>query len=712
MLFVSNPPLVQQHETLIKPCGFTNIAVVHASASAGVSTVGNAVANVDNGSKRRWLIFVDKKRGILGRTVVACPAQEDPPPGRRRSHNLVSRSTPGTSGRFISGREAAFLSGAVHLPLASDDRQNLVQSTTVAPGAQSQRPSELILHACRDDNYPRVRRSLPLLTDGAAGNAGTAALSALVEEVNTGGLGKHNAGKGALSPKPVRSAIIDDGRRDVRGCVPGGQSPGANSEGAEKTGGSSVTAGIGGQNNGANVEILLDGLIKPSLVAAPARGSKGVVFIDQPPSAASTAEGSTAMAKVAEGLHYTCADSPTDCGHKGQKPQASSHFNVQTAAQSWQLRFLRWGAGEAITLIENLYNPIALCVGTSDSSVFVLEEVQTKRRPLHRRKKRYRVSRLEGSRFSEWSDRGETKELLAASANQGAKIRNHKNPVGVSAGGLTCPDIESETDWDSSSTNTASSGSVEHGDQNTGGSSIEACTVKEASRRSTSQPRLRRSVKELVEVLNFSSSSALRRDFHRPSEHPVDMCVLRDGTIIIAYSRAAPLHDGVSIAESQGVLRTFPAHDNAGTPGRSGAREASSLDAMEMTVPETSAKLSEPSVYSDDDGWLVAEGLPVITGLVAGGGDAVYLSLCGARHDGAVTAIGSLSTRRPRPLRVDTRREDFRGRTKIERAAKQVGDEACANTGDNSDGAHGRGQFVRVASGYAAALTVDDKMNL
>ncbi|CAM9635014.1 unnamed protein product, partial [Hapterophycus canaliculatus] len=689
-----------QHEILVEPCGYTNVAVVQAPESTDQATIDNASKNAKKESKRRWLVYVDKKRGLLGRTVIACPAQDDPPPGRRRSYDTFARPTPGTSGKSISRRENTSLPGVVDLSLVSDDRQDLMQCNTNIPDVRSERSLEHSFQACRDNDSPKGRRSLPLLGENAAGTAGTGAWSATVEEGNIGGADKHVFMKDSTPPKAVHRAMIDGDWKTVRGSRCGGHSFGATAKDAEETGRSFDAAGIEGKNKRTNEDILLDGLSRPFLVAAPAQGSIGVFFIDQLPSAASAAERSSTTTAAAQGMPNTNGNNQVVHGDRRIPSRASPRLNLQTIAQYWQLRFLRWGARQAMTLVDKLYKPIALCVGSSDSSVFVLEEIQ-ERRSLHRGEERYRVSRLVGSCLSERLKHGEIKKPVAANSRQDA-----------STDGLALPDSsESETDWDSSSTDTENIMLVEHDNQDPAGSSIGACEVKKGSKRPTDRSRSRRSIMEFVQVLEFSSASILKRGMDRAPEQPVDLCVLRDGTIIVAFSRSTPLHDGVSIAESQGVLRAFPARDRSKIPGRSRAYEASSIHAVKKTVVETSVKSSESSLYFDDDSWLVAEKLPVITGLAACGGEAIYLALCGARHDGTVTAIGSLSTRRPYALRVDTRREDLRSR-KIAREGKENECKACTRVGNSSDVAHSREKFVSVVSGYAAALTVDDKMNL
>ncbi|CAM9316912.1 unnamed protein product, partial [Scytosiphon promiscuus] len=701
-----------QHEILVEPCGYSNIAIVRASETVHTAVAtGAAASNTGHKSKERWLIFVDKKRGLLGRTVVTCPVQDDTHPGRRRSLGLSARPTPpAVSSKSLSGRELAIIPRAVDLPQVSGGGHDVVQCRTIAPEVQSGRPSRNAVPGLRDGAHSKRRISLPLLTENAEDKSSAAAWSASAHEGIISGVGEHGIVKGAATLKPIYGTGVDDGQRTVGGSWQGGDSFGVIAGSEEETGSSFITADIEG-SKGSNAEILLNGLRSPCFVAVPVRGSKGVFFIDQAPLTSAGQSSSLSATTAADGPPGTHTGNQTLCGERSQ----------QTRAQSWQLRFLCWGAEQAITLVEDLHNPIAMCVGGSDSSVFVLEEMH-ERRPLHRGNKRYTVSRLVGSCFSEWFNNGEISNNFVASSRQ-PTTHNHEKRTrkdssepraqlrytapSVSSTELTFDESESETDWDSSSTISEISGLVEHRNQDMNASSIGACAVKKKSHRPTNRSRSRRTGLALVEVLEFSS---LARDGDRSPEHPVDLCVLREGTIVVALSRSAPLHDGVSIAESHGVLRAFPAHDEAKTPGYTDTRETSSMHVAEQTLAETSGTSYKYPVYFDGDGWVVAEGLPVITGLAAGGGDAVYLSFCGARHDGAVTAIGSLSIRRSCSLRV--RRDDFRGRTQIGSGGEAVESEPHARGGNNVQRVQSRGKFVRIASGYAAAVTVDDKMNL
>jgi len=138
----------------------------------------------------------------------------------------------------------------------------------------------------------------------------------------------------------------------------------------------------------------------------------------------------------------------------------------------------------------------------------------------------------------------------------------------------------------------------------------------------------------------------------------------------------------------------------------------------------TPAPLSKRYGYDADDSWLVVEGLPVVNGLAAGGGDAVYLSLCGARHDGTVTAVGCVSANlRRSPLQIDMWRGGFRyGEENRKRSEALSARDTVPTGGRNSrdvDGRNGGGDvhskpqnFVQVVSGFAVAVAVDKDMNL
>lgn len=498
------------------------------------------------------------------------------------------------------------------------------------------------------------------------------------------------------------------------------------------------------------VEILLRGLNRPSLVAA-AAGDKdgGVFFIDQiSPAVTADTTYVTAMAPAAV-KSKRCTLNQMARGAKINQTRAYGSVNCPRPAQTWQLRFLRWGSQQAMTLVENLCNPIGLCIRSSDLSVFVLEEVWPRRqcnidhgqdrypgdpRQHHRRQKRYRVCRLDGVCFSAWLA-NKTKRNSA-----GSEPHTHNGPVrrtmihlaGQESGATSAPadhtsspdDDQSETDWDHSSGTSEGDDFDSHVIRDAPVSSSRARS-KEYSSCRPARSRRGQAVVDFVEVLELKSPSTVQQDADRHPEQPVNLCVLTDGTIVLAFTRPVPLHDGTSVTENQSVIRAFPAADSSEKTRRGNIDAASSTDTLVATPVAASGlshKMDDPLVYNFDDSWLVAEGLPVVTGLAAGGGDAVYLSFRGARHDGVVTAIGSLSTnKRRRPLLVDTRREGFRDRvgswkgaraSPIEGASPSGRNHVNARERDGSRSARSGGSFVRIASGFASALAVDDEMNL
>ena len=212
-----------------------------------------------------------------------------------------------------------------------------------------------------------------------------------------------------------------------------------------------------------------------------------------------------------------------------------------------------------------------------------------------------------------------------------------------------------------------------------------ACGCSKNDRRKGSRGR---GVVDFIEVLALPVPS---ESCGHP-EQPVDLCVLTDRTIVIAFYRSVPLHGGVAISENQGAIRVFPiTHHGCATNNSS---------------------------YSSEESWLVAKGLPVVTGVAAGGGRGIYFSLCGAGRDGAVTAIGSLSTARVPPVlpRATGIGANHRG---IIQAGHCKGD-ALASVGIAARGGTRIGgksggcgeKFARVVSGFAAAVTVDEDMNL
>lgn len=462
------------------------------------------------------------------------------------------------------------------------------------------------------------------------------------------------------------------------------------------------------------VQIILRGLHRPTRVAV-ASGCKhdilGIFFID----------------------HTGATDNNR---RKSAIPILISETGVansnQAKSRRGRLRFLRWGDGqEVLTLVERLCNPIALFVA-QDSSVFVLEEVWEGSGSGFRdqdrgSRTRYRVCRLDGTRLSRWLDndrknRNGVQKVATAIGPRVLGSRDRNEQEGVDGTSLlvgsavrgelgVATSDESETDWEISSSCASDRDINEEGTH-----------ILHGDPHAPIGHSRRRGVVDFVQVLALPSLPV--QDGNRP-EQPVDFCMLADETIVVAFCRSAPLHDGQSTAEAQGVVRAFPAKprkptvvvDVSGGSGknRSGLR----------------LKDCAPSSHSSHQGWLVAEGLPVITGVAASGGSAVYASFCGAGRDGTVHAVASLSTgRRARPVRpgaVDldaVARGGSRGAARGGGGGGGTGTEAWGRaTRDRGGrvGARGGGGravrgcgnfFVPIVSGVAATLTVDKDRNL
>lgn len=596
---------------------------------------------------------MDKRRGLLGRTAIACPTPVDPPPGRRQS--LPSPS------------------GQRQVPLNEDDDIN----------------SDY-------DGRPR-RSSLPLVTREVCGAATERDLTHC----------KHG-----VDYRPNDVGHVDakrlPGWTDTIHVRP---SRAARDDGQPSTGEPKSDTNIGVEEKG-DVQIILRGLNRPSRVAV-ASGCKhdilGIFFIDHTGTTDSNRRKSSMPMLV---------------------PETGVASSNQAESRRGRLRFLRWGIGQQVlTLVERLCNPIALFVA-QDSSVFVLEEVWEGSGSGFRdqdrgSRTRYRVCRLDGTRLSRWLGNDKKKrngvEKVATAIGPrrlGLRDRNEQEGGGGSSllvgsavrGGLdVVTSDESETDWEISSSCASDRDINEEGAQK----------LHEGQHSPTGHSR-RRGVVDFVEVLALPSLPV--QDGNRP-EQPVDFCMLADETIVIAFCRSAPLHDGQSTAEAQGVVRAFPAKPRKSTvvvdvSGGSGKSRSG------LRLKDTAM-----SSYSSHQGWLVAEGLPVITGVAASGGSAVYASFCGAGRDGTVHAVASLSTggraRSMGPGGIDLNavargrnRGAARGgggRTGTEawgRATRDRGGRVGAR-GGGGRAVRGRGNlFVPIVSGVAAALTVDKDRNL
>lgn len=751
-----------QHELLLQPCGFTNIAVVLVPEKSDVRS-----KSPNETHKRRWLLFVDQRRGLLGRTVLECPTRAESPPRRRRSYQSYTRSTPTASVASVPEIN-------LKLPAKSADL--------------------LHIEARQDDDRRPGRRSLPLLIERSVGSAGvTACRSIPAAEGNhdhVGERGEDSPTEGdAETSLSGLSEQREDADNDGRRSLPGAQladnpsrlfaeasSPltsqveqlqnttsGFSVHGAPAAASSVPEAQPMDDSNsedkhdeeGGAVKILLRGLNRPFLVAAAAGGSKGigVFFVDHATTPENNVTTTTAVAAMQSQVRVLDKTKPAE-PLKGTRASQSS--NRPDADRTGRLCLLRWGAEQPITLINDLCNPVALCVSGSDSSVFVLEQALGRRQhkddddrdrgsprqhPGRRRKDRYQVCRLDGAQLFAWlSNRPTRSSVVSCSefatphkqngqqAGDGSIKLNSEGecePTGGSASDNTnFLEDESETEWE------ASSSSSDGGDfgrcrtQDT--SSLPGgARAKEIDSGFVTRSRRRRGVVSFVRVLELPPASSRTNDQDSHPEQPVDMCVAADGTIVVAFSRSAPLHGGVSIAEKQGVVRAFPAADSGTRKIRLGSGVGTALsstntaDQAFVRTPISAAEVSRVADgYDVDDSWLVTEGLPVVTGLAAGGGDAVYMSLCGARHDGAVTAVGALSTRQRRqfPLRTDDPREHLRGRAENWKGGREppAGRESMLARGSSGSGSVHRvgGSFVRIASGFAAALAVDDDMNL
>lgn len=752
--FVSHPVAVLQHEILLEQCGFNSIAIAQAPEGYGATRSGATDSTEKEKIKRRWLIFVDKRRGLLGRKLLACRTRADPPPGRRRSYQTGTPLPASTtvSGTSILDWQTTSLTGAPELPSGHSSRHAARVAT-----AQLKTLQHPDLHlgfkvpSDDDDNRSRRRRTLPILKGNRSAQEDNNKVEgrSLEDDTITSGLDV----EGSTLKPPEREGLDDDklnmGRARLVAHSSGAALSKISGVSKETKGGFSHQDAAAAaaalpeaqsregcidedEEKQRAVEILLRGLNRPSLVAAAASGKGGgVFFIDCTPPAATVKSNTRTLDK-------------TTRGEKINGTLAFNCVNCPTAAQTWQLRFLRWGAGQAITLVNYLCNPIGLCIRSSDLSVFVLEQVWPRRqrnndhgqdrhrggskRCLNRKQKRYRVCRLDGARLSAWLA-NEAKRNSAGSepcmnnrperGTMTQRVAQESGAMTSSADRTSCSDDDqSETDWDNSS-GTSDDGCFDrHVVQDLPVSSSGAPSKKCSSYRSARSRRGQACV-GFVEVLDLLAPSTDQQDDNRHPEKPVDLCVLTDGTIVLAFARPAPLHDGASVTQNQSVIRAFPTADRNNRTERS-TDVASSTDNL-VKIPVVASgpgyNVDDPLVYNFNDSWLVAEGLPVVTGLAAGGGGAVYVSFRGARHDGIVTAIGSLPTSRPRcRLLVDTRRDKFRvgaARASPTGGASSSGrNHADASEKNGGGGAHSGGNLVRIASGFASALTVDDDMNL
>ncbi|CAM9184567.1 unnamed protein product, partial [Laminaria digitata] len=619
-----------QHENVLELCGFTSIANVRPPNTATTTSEEN----------ERWLIWVDKRRGLLGRTAVTCPTRIDPPPGRRHTQSLTQRRTvPDSDSTFRRNEGQATRSLSLLTGLDANAKAAAVAAATpVLAETGEYCPKDDKRFAAKDSGSQEDEK-----TDEGVGCDQSKRPS-------------HVGLEGVSSRLAKESAVYDD---DVGNLEPPVNSP------SDKACG--------------KVQVLLDGLNRPSRVAAvTGTESKGVFFIDE----AAPAE--------EDDRPIRAASSPQNDAHQGDSCPSG-----QPTRRVGQVRFLPWGEREAITLVKRLCNPIALCVH-GDSSVFVLEEVwETQnnhdgdRQPEGTRKKHYRVCRMGGPELSAWLD-NEAKRDTPCRDRAGGLQHNGQRKFFMGAfNNHGVADGTTEIEREAASNSTCGSSKLDR-----------------------SENSRRRGVVDFVEVLELPVPS---ESCGHP-EQPVDLCVLTDGTIVVAFYNSAPLHSGLAVSENQGAIKAFPITQQACHSDGPRSTETGTTSARSAT---TTAPRIATTRYSGGEGWLVADGLPVITGIAAGGGRGVYFSLCGAGRDGAVTAIGSLSTARispalPRPTGFGA--NDHRKFKAVgDRKGGALASGGIAARGSKTIGGRSGGcgvNFVRVVSGFSAALTVDEDMNL
>lgn len=650
--------IFHQHEIVLEPCGFTNIAVVSAPYSGHIKSTTPR-------KNDRWLVWVDKRRGMLGRTAITCPNQVDPPPGNRQ---------------FLAPQAR---------PIMQSELGDIDLSKVV-----------------------RTRRSIPLLT-GLAIDADVDLGS--TQHGYIGGI--HQQGRTCAVAEASHTLLVDqmgsDRKRDCKTRrFPSESAIGKVHSPRESRGNAvSITTLSGQSPDSIRNEVLLSGLKQPSRVAVQGGSeTKGVFFID------------------CAGVKNNGASTATKSLQSGADQAGTTESN--RAAAVGQLRFLRWGERQAVTIVERLCNPIALWVDT-DSSAFVLEEslveASQKRKcwwAHHRQNRRYKVCRLSGDKFSAWLDNMAEKKLTVGKEISGSNDFIHRdckgehqhgvdrNPVlGFGTESYTENNLSndgSETEWETSSDST--SGFGKHG----GG--IQGVVVAHVAAKALIDRFRRRGVVEFVDLFVLP----LPPKNEDPAEQPVDLCVLPEGTVVVAFRRSTPLHDGAAVTENQGVVRAFPA-----TYGTGNAHSQTSIDVSETPVEESAGgqalglNNAQPLTYDTDNSWLVADGLPVITSVTPSSEFAIYVSFCGAGRDGIVTAICSLPTKKGQPaisrqgLEVSTGGEgrvSRGGGEKEEQTASGLSGQGVwqMSSARREDGK----KHVRVVSGFAASLAVDGDNNM
>lgn len=366
-----------------------------------------------------------------------------------------------------------------------------------------------------------------------------------------------------------------------------------------------------------------------------------------------------------------------------------------------KLSFLAVGAQRELTLCECLCNPVAICV-TRDGDLLILDEVW-----------RQKATHDRGHEASEQENAQKRKQYvvrsmhhvrLASYLDSQIVTNNSAWKSGVEMQKTDAPsqnrrrDDESDTDWE------------ENVSTSSGGFSPTTNTRVNPVRKGRS--RGRHKAPALQDILEFPLPPK-----GEPPEEPVGMCVLADDTIVIASCRLAPRHGGSAVAESQGVVRAFPPSHVR----RHRFHEATTTDSVvgDPTKHEKyvdgSCNFRRSAVYDPGEQWILAEGLPVITGIVASDAKSggIYVSFCGSSRDGTVVAIGALSTRRcPRGNRaISDVAEDKSTWTRQPKLALSTDANLRPRSGGGEEGT-GDNVLTPIVSGHAALLTVDRDNNL
>lgn len=689
-----------QHGTLLQRCNFTSIAVVRPPWPSSDSTTSGDTLERQKG--KRWLVWLDKHRGLLGRTSFSCPILAASSPTRRRTiHDAGYR-----------------------LPTTGEDQARCERGGR----PKSERQISFVDHPSA--SIPAACASAALTTTAIATTVG--------DEHTSGqhGVRVKRSKDGSAALLVVKTSCVKDGIRPYRDAQPNQQQL---QKGVARTiprdaPRKEATVAPSSRSNAEDCAdtILVRSLNKPIGVAGvPGAGqsSKGVFFIDH-----DNAVGEPGPDRKPTHLNPTGYDDGSG--------------KAEPASRTGRLRLLQWGAHGAVTVANRLCNPTAFCVN-ANSSVFILEEVYRlphvrgrgdRRVQYHRRERRHRVCLLRGDLFSAWLENqgpsllaGEERDTVGwrrgtppnglTPESQGDILEERIRPNSIVRASENPEDEGSQTDWECSDT-ASSDGSDDEANEIIGSQGRAADT-------STGSCGRRRGMIDLVEVFELPLPAARKGGGRYTHEHPVDLCVLSDLSVVVAFSRFSPLHDGAAVAVGEGLVRAFPATcrgKNEATQHFAGSINTDDhgfdSPALCSTMGKSAACTFSPT-YDVHDSWLVAEGLPVITSISAAcEKSAVYVSFCGAmRQDGTVTAVGCLPIRRrgqPAVPRNETSNSEKAGpraaarnpRSEEEHSTRSLAEAYALRDGNIRKGCYRGRRLQRIVTGFAAALTVDEGMNL